>query len=212
MCSTPFVPNVQHRPATCPASQQQLHFPWLCYPLQLTLERSYKQQQDKVEAEQAQLAADANRLAAAVAYRKVNLQIAGLQDYQAVFEGVVDYVCCVMGLAARAKAEPAARAQVSAAVESAFPLSGVAYFQTLHAQERLQQVRGSAAAVGQVLAGTVFFVMHARVRVHGLREAAAVLVHDSWQHCSRSCRQQSVEFDVPWSGLGAACSSLQEAA
>jgi hypothetical protein len=105
------------------------------------LERSHKQQQDRVEAEQLQQAADANRLAAAVAYRKVNLQIAGLQDYQSVFEGIVDYVCCAMGVAARAAAEPAARAQVSAAVESAFPLSGVAYFLTLPAQERLQQVR-----------------------------------------------------------------------
>jgi hypothetical protein len=108
------------------------------------LERSHKQQQDRVEAEQSQQAADANRLAAAVAYRKVNLQIAGLQDYQSVFEGVVEYVCCSMGVAARAAAEPAARAQVSAAVESAFPLSGVAYFLTLPAQERLQQVGGPA--------------------------------------------------------------------
>jgi hypothetical protein len=107
------------------------------------LERSHKQQQDRVEAEQSQQAANANRLAAAVAYRKVNLQIAGLQDYQSVFEGVVDYVCCAMGVAARAAAEPAARAQVSAAVESAFPLSGVSYFLTLPAQERLQQVRSN---------------------------------------------------------------------
>ncbi|KAF6256379.1 hypothetical protein COO60DRAFT_1702373 [Scenedesmus sp. NREL 46B-D3] len=112
--------------------------------LQLALERSYKQQQDRVEAEQTQQAADANRLAAAVACRKVNLQIAGLQDYQSVFEGVVDYVCCAMDVAARAAAEPAARAHVSAAVESAFPLSGVAYFLTLPAQERLQQMEALA--------------------------------------------------------------------
>jgi hypothetical protein len=72
------------------------------------------------------------------------LQIAGLQDYQSVFEGVVDYVCCAIGLAAKAGAEPSARAQVSAAVESAFPLSGVAYFLTLPAQERLQQVSSLA--------------------------------------------------------------------
>jgi hypothetical protein len=122
--------------------------------LQLALERSTKQQQDKVEAEQAQQAADANRLAAAVAYRKVNLQIAGLQDYQSVFEGVVDYVCCAIGLAAKAAAERAARAQVSAAVESAFPLSGVASFVTLPAQERLQQVSRRCSSCCGVLAGT----------------------------------------------------------
>jgi hypothetical protein len=115
------------------------------------LERSYKQQQDRVEAEQSQQAADAKCLAAVVAYRKVNLQIAGLQDYQSVFEGVVDYVCCAMGVAARAAAQPTARAQVSAAVESAFPLSGVAYFLTLPAQERLQQVSANCVLL---LAGT----------------------------------------------------------
>lgn len=109
---------------------------------QIALECSYKQQQDKVEAEQAQQAAESSKLAGAVAYKKVNLQTAGLPEYQAVFEGVVDYVCTAMGVAARTTADAAARAQVSAAVESAFPLSGVAYFLTLPAQQRLRRVRG----------------------------------------------------------------------
>ncbi|WIA34457.1 hypothetical protein OEZ86_012790 [Tetradesmus obliquus] len=147
--------------------------------LKLTLERSYKQQQDKVEAEQAQHAADANRLAAAVAYRKVNLQIAGLQDYQSVFEGVVDYVCCVMGVAARAKAEPAASAQVSAAVESAFPLSGVAYFLTLPAQERLQQAAVSLRRLAADLAGGISCC-------HALDEGVAAALAQASQVVSNS--------------------------
>ncbi|WIA14283.1 hypothetical protein OEZ85_002817 [Tetradesmus obliquus] len=147
--------------------------------LQLTLERSYKQQQDKVEAEQAQHVADANRLAAAVAYRKVNLQIAGLQDYQSVFEGVVDYVCCVMGVAARAKAEPAASAQVSAAVESAFPLSGVAYFLTLPAQQRLQQAAVSLRRLAADLAGGISCC-------HALDEGVAAALAQASQVVSNS--------------------------
>lgn len=53
---------------------------------------------------------------------------------------VVDYMCAAAGLEAKAGSDPDARAQVSAAVESVLPLSGLAYFLTLPAQERMQQV------------------------------------------------------------------------
>lgn len=110
------------------------------YSLQIALEQSYKQQQQHVEAEQSQLAADISRLATAVAHKRVSLETAGLKDYQTVFESVVDYVCAAAGLANRTSAVAAARAEVSAAVESVFPLSGVAYFITLPGNERRQQV------------------------------------------------------------------------
>lgn len=104
------------------------------------MERSFKQQQDKVEGEQAAHASTAGRLAAAVAYKKVNMQAAGLPLYQSVFEQVVGYVAAVAGLKARVCADPDARAQLGAAVEGVLPLSSLAYFLTLPAQERMQQV------------------------------------------------------------------------
>lgn len=108
--------------------------------LQVALEQSYMQQQEKVEAEQAQQAAKVSHLATAVAYKKVNLETAGLKDYQAVFELVVNYVCAAAGLASRTSVDESAQAEVSAAIESVFPLSGVAYFVSLPAMDRLQQV------------------------------------------------------------------------
>ena len=60
--------------------------------VQVLLERSFKEQQDKVEAEQAQHTATAARLASAVAYKKVNMQAAGLPLYQSVF-GQVGFGC-----------------------------------------------------------------------------------------------------------------------
>lgn len=109
--------------------------------LQVALERSFKEQQDKVEAEQAQHTGATARLASTVAYKKVNMQAAGLPLYQQVFGQVVDYVCAATGLEAKAASDPDARSQVSAAVESVLPLSSLAYFLTLPAQERMQQVR-----------------------------------------------------------------------
>lgn len=93
-----------------------------------------------MENEQIQQAAEISRLATAVAYKKVNLDTAGLKEYEAVFELVVNYVCAAAGLASRTSVDDATRAEVSAAVESVFPLSGVAYFISLPAVERLQQV------------------------------------------------------------------------
>jgi hypothetical protein len=114
----------------------------LCaHPWQVVLERSFKQQQDKVEAEQVQLAGTTARLAAAVAHKKVNMDAAGLPLYQSVFSQIVDYVSAAAGLQAKVASDPEARAQVSAAVESVLPLSSLAYFLTLPAQERMQQVR-----------------------------------------------------------------------
>jgi hypothetical protein len=113
----------------------------VCCTLQVALERSFKEQQDKVEAEQAQHTGATARLASTVAYRKVDMQAAGLPLYQQVFGQVVDYVCAAAGLEARAASDPDARSQVSAAVESVLPLSSLAYFLTLPAQERMQQVR-----------------------------------------------------------------------
>jgi hypothetical protein len=107
---------------------------------QVALERSFKEQQDKVEAEQARHTGATARLASAVAYKKVNIETAGLPLYQQVFGQVVDYVCAAAGLEAKAASDPDARAQVSAAVDSVLPLSGLAYFLTLPAQERMQQV------------------------------------------------------------------------
>lgn len=104
----------------------------------------YKQQQDIVEAELAQHMGTAGRLASAVAYKKVNMQAAGLPLYQSVFDQVVEYVCAAAGLEAKTSSDPDARAQVAAAVESVLPLSGLAYFLTLPAQERMQQVRSCA--------------------------------------------------------------------
>lgn len=95
-----------------------------------------------MEAEQAQHSGAAARLASAVAYKKVNMQAAGLPLYQTVFGQIADYVCAAAGLEARAANDPDARAQVSAAVESVLPLSSLAYFLTLPAQERMQQVGG----------------------------------------------------------------------
>lgn len=109
--------------------------------MQVALERSYKEQQDKVEAEHAQHTGTTSRLAAAIAYKKVNMQAAGLPLYQTVFGQIVEYVCAAAGLEAKAASDPEARAQVSAAVESVLPLSSLAYFLTLPAQERMQQVR-----------------------------------------------------------------------
>lgn len=107
----------------------------------MVLEHSFKEQQDKVEAEQLQQTSTTSRLASAVAYKKVNIQAAGLPLYQAVFEQVVDFVCAAAGLEpSRTSADPQARAQVSAAVESVLPLSSLAYFLILPAQERMQQV------------------------------------------------------------------------
>lgn len=113
----------------------------LCLHTQVVLERSFKQQQDKVEAEQAELTGTTARLASAVAYKKVNMDAAGLPLYQSVFGQIVDYVSAAAGLHARVASDPEARAQVSAAVESVLPLSSLAYFLTLPAQERMQQVR-----------------------------------------------------------------------
>jgi hypothetical protein len=113
--------------------------------VQVALEVAFKQQQAIVEAEAEAHATAASRLAARVASKKVgNLAAAGLPLYQSVFDSVVDYVCAAAGLqvAAQATAEDAgaARAQAAAALESAFPLSSVAFFLTLGSQERLQQV------------------------------------------------------------------------
>lgn len=93
-----------------------------------------------MEAEQAQHSGATARLASAVACKKVNMQAAGLPLYQTVFGQIVDYVCAAAGLEARAANDPDARAQVSAAVESVLQLSSLAYFLTLPAQERMQQV------------------------------------------------------------------------
>lgn len=120
---------------------------------QVLLERSFKEQQDKVEAKQAQHTATAARLASTVAYKKVNMQAAGLPLYQSVFGQVVDYVCAAAGLEAKAGSDPDARAQVSAAVESVLPLSGLAYFLTLPAQERMQQVRAVSSGLVQLRTG-----------------------------------------------------------
>jgi hypothetical protein len=94
-----------------------------------------------VEAEQAEQTGTTARLASAVAYKKVNRDAAGLPLYQTVFSQIVDYVSAAAGLQAKVASDPDARAQVSAAVESVLPLSSLAYFLTLPAQERMQQVR-----------------------------------------------------------------------
>lgn len=142
----------------CPAS-------WCV--LQVLLERSFKEQQDKVEAEQAQHTVTTSRLASAVAYKRVNMQAAGLPLYQSVFDQVVEYVCAAAGLEAKAASDPDARAQVSAAVESVLPLSSLAYFLTLPAQERMQQVGLSCAfhAVGCTAATAALNMACRRVAV-----------------------------------------------
>lgn len=109
--------------------------------------QSRKQQRDRVEAEQTQRAAEISRLATAVAQRRVNTETAGLKEYQTVFEAVVDYVCAATELSAKTSADAAARAEVSAAVESVFPLSGIAYFITLPAHERTKQVHNLVSEV-----------------------------------------------------------------
>lgn len=96
-----------------------------------------------MEGEQAQLTGTTARLASAVAFKKVNMDAAGLPLYQSVFSQIVDYVSAAAGLQAKVASDPDARAQVSAAVESVLPLSSLAYFLTLPAQERMQQVRCS---------------------------------------------------------------------
>lgn len=115
--------------------------------LQLALERAFRQQQAAVEREQAAAATATSHLAARLATKKGSSsgssphQAAGLPLYQAVFEGVAEYVAAATpGLQARVAGDANARAQVAAALSSAFPLSSVAYFLTLPPQERLQQV------------------------------------------------------------------------
>lgn len=108
----------------------------------------FKEQQAQVEAEQSSRTGLAARLAAKVVHKKVNLEAAGLPLYQSVFELVVDYVSAAVGLEPKTSADGEARAQVAAAVESAFPLSGLAYFLTLSSQERQQQVRGGGVRTG----------------------------------------------------------------
>jgi len=108
---------------------------------QIAIAMAYKEQQDKAKAEQAASAAETARLAAAVAYKKVRLQAAGLPEYQEVFEGITSYVCAAAGIEAKAAADPALRAAVASSVESVFPLATVAHFLTLSAADRLQQVR-----------------------------------------------------------------------
>eukprot|EP00775_Hariotina_reticulata_P013094 gene13094-13221_t len=112
--------------------------------LQIALARAYKEQQNRVQAEQAASAAETARLAAAVAYKKVRLQAAGLPEYQEVFESITSYVCAAAGVSAKTAADPAARAAVAAALESVFPLANVAHFLTLPASDRLQQMEALA--------------------------------------------------------------------
>jgi hypothetical protein len=130
-----------HGSIEMPVHAQPALAPAACPRPQLALEAAFRQQQRAVEAQAAAHADAAEALAAKVAHRKVNMQAAGLPLYQAVFQDVVEYVCAAAGLQARAAAGGDARAQVSAAVESAMPLSSLAFFLTLPAQERLQQVR-----------------------------------------------------------------------
>lgn len=108
--------------------------------LQIQIERNFMKQQKQVEAELKQQAAAAAGLARTVAYTKVDLKSPGLCLYQSKFDQVVDYVCAAARIDLGSGA-PEIRAQVSAAVESVLPLSSLAYFLTLPAQERLQQVR-----------------------------------------------------------------------
>jgi hypothetical protein len=147
-------------PDACPPSES----------LQVALERRYKEQQEVVEAEQAQHSSTTAHLASAVAYKKVNMQAAGLPLYQTVFGQIVDYVCAAAGLEAKAASDPDARAQVSAAVESVLPLSSLAYFLTLPAQERLQQVGASSgpshmASTRDSTCGTACMICCVRLRL-----------------------------------------------
>ncbi|KAF8063785.1 cfap206 [Scenedesmus sp. PABB004] len=91
----------------------------------LALERSQAAQRALVEGELGARASDAARLGAALAQRRVRLSTAGLPEYVAAFEALLDYIAAAGGLAPRAAADPAARAALGAAVESVAPLSSM---------------------------------------------------------------------------------------
>ncbi len=62
-----------------------------------------------------------------------------MQSFERLHKIIIEYVCRQAGLD-RALVDEAAAEEVRAAVESVFPLSSLARFLTLEADERLQQI------------------------------------------------------------------------
>ena len=108
--------------------------------LQISMERAFQQQQQKFESEQQEHATASAR--AAVAVTSIRPSLAGsLEEYESALQQVLDYIILEAGLAAGSEQ---GRAEVAAAVESVFPLAGVARFLTLTADERAQQLESLA--------------------------------------------------------------------
>jgi hypothetical protein len=98
--------------------------------------KAFQQQQEKFESEQHEHATAA--ASAATAVTSITPSLAGsLEEYESALQKVLDYIILEAGLSAGGGQ---GRAEVAAAVESVFPLAGVARFLTLSADERAQQM------------------------------------------------------------------------